>query len=82
MSCARSDAVRKSPSTLGAGAFEEEDGALEHLYIHDDALGPNVRFALETSDEAGGVVLSRVHRIRVAHRDPLRTRRTTWSSSY
>ncbi|WP_394823023.1 hypothetical protein [Pendulispora albinea] len=46
----------KSPPKLKCGYFEEEDGALENLYIHDDALGPNVRFALREG-AAGEVVL-------------------------
>jgi hypothetical protein len=42
-----------APGPLPAGEYKEED-ALKHLYIHDDALGPNVRFRVGegTSGEA------------------------------
>lgn len=42
------------PKRINLGRFAEEDASLEHLYIHDDTLGPNVRFAIEETPE--GVV--------------------------
>ena len=38
------------------GAFEFEDAATEFVYVHDDNLGPSVRFRVET-DLEGAVIL-------------------------
>ena len=49
---------RPRPSEpLPLGSFEEEDASLEHLYIHDDTLGPNVRFAIEKDSTDGKIRL-------------------------
>ncbi len=37
-----------SPPTPQAGKVELQDGATSYLYIHDDNLGPNVRFEIKT----------------------------------
>jgi hypothetical protein len=46
----------KPPAPVTGGSFQEEDAALDHLYVHDDTLGPNVRFAVREG-EAGAVTL-------------------------
>lgn len=35
-----------SPEVVGAGDALEDDANLQHIYIHDDNIGPNVRFEL------------------------------------
>jgi hypothetical protein len=37
-----------SPPIPKAGKLELQDGTTDYLYIHDDNLGPNVRFRIET----------------------------------
>jgi hypothetical protein len=40
--------------TVPAGSALEDDGAIEHIYIHDDNLGPSVRFrVLDVPPPAG-----------------------------
>lgn len=41
---------------VGQGTYEHEDRDMPNLYIHDDNLGPSVRFEID-SDAAGHVVL-------------------------
>ena len=49
---------RPGPSPLAAsGSAEEEDGGIVHLYIHDDNLGPSVRFGIEETGPGGIAVL-------------------------
>lgn len=45
-----------SSAPPSAGALEFEDAATEHVYIHDDNLGPAARFHIET-DAQGAVLL-------------------------
>ena len=49
---------RPGPSPLAAsGSAVEEDGGIVHLYIHDDNLGPSVRFGIQESGPDGVAVL-------------------------
>ena len=47
----------RTPPRLATGKFEEEDAQIDHLYIHDDALGANVRFALRAGEEGHAVLV-------------------------
>jgi hypothetical protein len=40
-----------APGPLESGETREEDRELISLYVHDDALGPNVRFRVEVENE-------------------------------
>jgi hypothetical protein len=44
-------------TTIPAGCSGLEDSNFEHMYIHDDNLGPSVRFKIEEDPASGGVFL-------------------------
>jgi len=44
-----------APPVPKAGSVQLQDGGVQHLYIHDDNLGPNVRFDIQL-DQAGDYV--------------------------
>jgi hypothetical protein len=48
---------RQAASTAAAGAVELEDTNTEHLYLHDDNLGPAARFKIEVDPSDGHVSL-------------------------
>ena len=41
---------------VSPGEFSLQDRALEHLYLHDDNIGPQVRFELEENEEGVAVL--------------------------
>jgi hypothetical protein len=46
---------RPAPSpSASSGTSVEEDGSIEHLYVHDDNLGPSVRFAIDEVEITSG----------------------------
>jgi hypothetical protein len=45
----------KSPANLVSDEYQMSDGEVEAIYLHDDNLGPSVRFKI--SDEAGAAVI-------------------------
>ncbi|MBX2883044.1 MAG: hypothetical protein KTR32_24035 [Granulosicoccus sp.] len=45
------------PGPIEASAVKAADEAIEHFYIHDDNLGPNVRFGVHTRSQFGQVNL-------------------------
>ena len=46
-----------SPGSIEPSAVKAADESIQHLYIHDDNLGPNVRFAVSTRSQFGQVIL-------------------------
>jgi len=45
------------PGDVAPRAVKAADESLKHVYIHDDNLGPNVRFAVKTRSQYGHVML-------------------------
>ncbi|MFK8080756.1 MAG: hypothetical protein AB8B97_10760 [Granulosicoccus sp.] len=45
------------PGEVAPRAVKAADEAIVHVYIHDDNLGPNVRFAVKTNSRYGQVLL-------------------------
>ncbi|MFK7893146.1 MAG: hypothetical protein AB8B63_20195 [Granulosicoccus sp.] len=45
------------PGTIEPSAVKAADESIQHVYIHDDNLGPNVRFAVHTRSQFGQVSL-------------------------
>ncbi len=43
------------PLSVPDGRVEHADGNIEYVYVHDDNLGPNVRFRVETLDSDNGL---------------------------
>ncbi|MDC0434437.1 hypothetical protein OAM69_02220 [bacterium] len=48
----------QAPGVVEPQAVKAADESIIHVYIHDDNLGPNVRFAVTTRSRFGQVVLS------------------------
>ena len=56
------------PNTNSSGTVGFQDSDLEYIYVHDDNIGPNVRFRIETIDNGKGVeVVQLVHAPPTSH---------------
>ena len=47
----------EAPGTVAPRAVKAADESIAHVYVHDDNLGPNVRFAVKTHSRFGQVTL-------------------------